>query len=313
MNKQNRRFGIFALVMLIALVLTGCGGTPMAGAPPGVSGVDVAGLLAKAGKYWSDGHLKEKHIVDLWRLYVTADSKLRLGVSDLVMNNQACYKNVADAEAQISAAAVSTNNQTAIASSLNLSGNDISGGAAVAECVKLNQQVADYVVANRTESRNAYNSMFDAATDYINFVSSSPEVDFMNDLMDTYLDTNKVYDELKKHDIGVSDWTWLPTTALFVSTQDKGLCDLYNSDSFVTTLPKSVQRKFTGHLDSLQGLYESTWNAAANGGRGECRLTRMAALEYMTRDLTSAQTQQNMMNGNDTGAFPTLVVTAKPS
>lgn len=285
---------IVPIFVVMTFVLTACG----SGAP-----IDpTKAILSQARTYFKGGVDRESNITVLWRKYELSMNTFRLGAKDLFGAANACSASVALTESTIGEAVTGNMDGEAIFSALVT--NSVSGEQATTECAQIFRQLADYIVANRAAVQNANLMAFEAAVDYQNYTSSFPEVDFMNDLMQTYGDTTIVYQKLADNGIGVSDWSWLPTANLWVSHGDKNLCQYYTSGQFMDNLSYSAKLKFTGHESALARLYESTWNPAANGGNGECRMTRYAALEYMTRSIVGADTQQIIQSGQDQELFP---------
>ncbi len=293
---------VIPIILALTFVLTACGNPAPQDTAPALPKLDPVAILAQARTYYKGGVDRESNITVLWRKYELALNNLRLGAKDLMGVANACSASVAQTESTIAQAATGNMDGDAIFSALVT--NSISGEQATTECVQVFRQLADYIVANRAAVQNANLMAFEAAVEYQNYTSSFPEVDFMNDLMQTYGNTQKVYEKLAENGIGVSDWSWLPTANLWVSHTDKNLCQYYISGEFMNNIAYSAKLKFTGHESALALLYESTWNPAANGGTGECRMTRYAALEYMTRSIVSADTQSIIESGQDTELFP---------
>ncbi len=299
MNVTKRIVSLFLLTMY---VLSACGTKASQDTVPALPKLDPVAILSQARTYYKGGVDRETNITVLWRKYELSMNTFRLGAKDLIGAANACSTSVASTESTIGNAVTGNMDGDAIFSALVT--NSVSGEQATTECTQIFRQLADYIVANRAAVQNANLMAFEAATDYMNYTSSFPEVDFMNDLMQTYGDTTLVYQKLADNGVGVSDWSWLPTANLWVSHQDKNLCQYYISGEFMQNISYSSKLKFTGHESALARLYESTWNPAANGGNGECRMTRYAALEYMTRSIVGADTQQIIESGQDQGLFP---------
>lgn len=297
------RKAFFALIT-IALILTACGrSVAPQDTSPAFPKLDPVAILAQARTYYNGGVNRETNITNLWRKFELTMNTFRLGAKDIIGAANACSANVALTESTIGEAVTGNMNGEAIFSALVT--NSVSGEQATTECAQIFRQLADYIVANRAAIQDANLHAFEAATEYMNYTSNFPEVDFMNDLMQTYGDPSFVYQKLADNGIGVSDWSWLPTANLWVSHTDEKLCRYYLTGEFMANLPFSMKLKFTGHDSALAKLYESSWNPAANAGRGECRMTRYAALEYMTRSIVSADTQNVIQSGQDEGLFPT--------
>ena len=304
MNPRNSKllFAVLTILMVLTLILAGCGGREreIPDVPAGV-GRSVKQLFATGRKYYSEGVEKEANLTVLWREYEQSMNAFRTGARDLISNAEHCYSNVATTESTIAEAVMGNMDMNGLFNGLMT--QSVSGEAATSECTQLNQRLADYIVTNRQAVKDKYMSAFDAATDYQVYTSQFPEVDIMNDLMQTYLDTTSLYAALAENGIGVTDWSWLPTANLMVSHSDEDLCRYYINGEFMENIGYSMKMKFVGHEDSLYRLYESTWNPAANQGRGECRMTRYAALEYMTRNILSSDTRDVIESGEDQGIF----------
>lgn len=294
----------FLTLVSLALFLSACGTPAPQGTSPVLPKIDPVAILAQARTYYNGGVNRETNITNLWRKYELAMNTFRLGAKDLLGAANACSASVAQTESTIGKAVTGNMDGDAIFSALVT--NSVSGEQATTECTQIFRQLADYIVANRAAIQDANLMAFNAATEYMNYTSNFPEVDFMNDLMQTYGDPTFVYQKLADNGIkGITDWSWLPTSNLWVSHTDKALCQYYVSGEFMANLPYSMKLKFTGHEMALAKLYESSWNPAANAGRGECRMTRYAALEYMTRSIVSADTQNVIQSGQDQSVFPT--------
>lgn len=296
-------FKKIVLMLLIAtFLITACGGgkSPQ-DTVPAIPKLDPAAIISKGRAYYKAGVDRETNITVLWRKYEVAMNTFRLGAKDLIGAANACSASVATTESTIGNAVTGNMSGDAIFSALVT--NSVSGEQATTECAQIFRQLADYIVANRAATANANLMAFEAATEYMNYTSSFPEVDIMNDLMQTYGDTAIVYQKLADNGIGATDWSWLPTANLWVSHSDQKLCQYYISGEFMANVTYSTKLKFTGHETALARLYESTWNPAANGGKGECRMTRYAALEYMTRSILSSDTQNIIQTGEDQSLF----------
>lgn len=302
---------IAMFLFAVMLFLTACGAKPreLPVVPAGVSVNGVKDVMSKASAFHSGGVAQEANLTRLWNKQLTSRSKYRTSVEDLIGNNTICFKNAQETQVAVAKAVFDRNYTTQqagaiVANVLSTGGASVTGDKAITACTELNKQIADFMIANRAEVADNYNLMFDAASEYMRYTSSSPEIDIMNDLMRTYLDVNKVYDALHEAGIpGVSDWTWLPTVNLWVSHSDKALCIYYISGDFKNSLLPEVKRKFERHAASLENLYAATWNPVANGGKGECRMYRMAALEYMTRPIINESVRQDVQNGDDSSVF----------
>ncbi len=303
-TRKNAVLLIVALVLLI-VVLAACGGGPKVPVAPGLPKVDIVGILDKANKFYNTGvDTYEKTGTQLWAAYTQKMNTFRTGARDLMGSYQLCFTNVAATESQIGIAVMSKVSQTGMINAFATQ-SSVSGEVATAKCAEGYGKLADYIISNRASIQDAYLAQFNNATDYMAYLTDWPEVQMMNDLLQTYGSTTGVYKALADRGIGVSDWSWLPTKNLWVSAgNDKNLCQYYISGQFMQNVPYSMKLKFTGHEDSLALLYESTWNPAANGGDGECRLTRFAALEYRTRSIVSQDTGDVLKSGKDTSLFP---------
>ena len=301
----NKRFSIAILAILfLSIFLTACGGNPVQQAAD-----KLTEIYAKAQDYYNRGVSLETNTTNLWRAYEQVYSNFRLTAMDLIKTGGQCYQDVAAAEATIAEAVMGNKPKDSIINSLTT--DSVSGEAAVSKCAELNRQLADYIISNRREAYNAYMRAFESATGYMQYTSNFPEIDIMNDLMDTYLSAEKIEAELAKKNIHVTDWTWLPTTNLWVSHTDRALCNYYISGEFKQNLLPSVIRKFKDHEGALESQYAATWNPAANRGNGECRMYRTAALEYMTRSIISDDTRGIVEGGSDSSVFPTNTPTAQ--
>lgn len=299
--KLNRFVRIMAtLVFMVSILLTACAPRQT---PLQELGTDVKAIIDKGRVYYNGGVNRETTLTQLWANHVMTYNTFVMGARDLIANQQMCYTNVAATESTIATAVMSNLDGDAIFDALVT--NSVSGEAATTACVQLNQQLANYIIANRSAVQDSYMASFNAATEYMNYTSNFPEIQWMNDLLQTYGDTALLYQKLADEGIGVSDWSWLPTKNLWASTSDQNLCQYYITGAFMENLPYSTRLKFTGHEDALARLYEAAWNPAANSGAGECRLYRYAALEYMTRPIVSAATNQVITTGEDQSIFPT--------
>lgn len=293
-------------VMVVGMLLSACAPSARRVVPTVEVGgvrIDPQALIATGRQYYNGGVQQETTLTNLWRKYEQSMSTFRTGVRDLVANKESCYVDVAATESTIAQSVTGNMDGDAIFSALV--SQSVSGEAATVECTKLNRQLADFTIANRQAVQDNLLAAFEAATKLMQYTSQYPEIDITNDLLQTYGDTTKVYKVLADNGIGVTDWSWLPTANLWVAHSDEKLCRYYTSGEFMANVSYSTKLKFTGHEDALARLYESTWNPAANGGRGECRMTRYAALEYMTRSILSSDTREVIETGEDTGVIPT--------
>lgn len=307
--KTNMFFRILTVLVLATIVLSACGSP--ASSVPGASGVpapvakDLVSILNKGRKYYNDGVDMEGKVTKLRRAYETARSNIDVTVSDLVVNNAICFKNVASTEVAIGQAVMdqSQNSQSLINALVTQS---VSGEQATTECTKLNQQIADFVISNRQAVLDAYNQFFQAATDYKLYTSDFPEIKIMNDLLQTYADPTQVANFLQQNNLpGFTDFTWLPTENLYMDFPgNKAKCDYYTTGAFMNDLPALMKMKFEGHEQSLLNLYEARW-MPTSGAKGNCRLLRQAALDEMTVSILSAGTQNVINTGTDTGSIPT--------
>lgn len=288
---------VLPMLLVLMLLLSACGGGVIDQAANKLTEV-----LSWGRDYYSRGVAQEKNITTLFRQYEQSMSTFRLGARDLITNNANCFKDVAATESAIADAALGNQDEGALVNALST--DSVTGEQATSGCVEGNRQIADYVLTNRQAVQDNYMATFSAAEDYMEYTSSFPEIDVMNDLLQTYGDMNTLRKELKAQGIevvGATDFTWLPTANLWVSTTDKALCDYYTTGAFVNELMPTMKSKFENHPDALMGLYESAWDSSL----GECRLTRYAALKFMTRKVVSRDTNQIINTGVDEGIFVT--------
>lgn len=303
--KRSRISMVIAVVMM--LIMTACGGNSLPSVLPTVQvagvNIDIQGIINQAREYYNEGVTLEGSLTTLYRAYEQAMSTFRLGVRDLLANNDGCFADVARTESEIAVSVMGGQGQAELVNALAT--GSVSGEAATVACVQLRIQIADYTISHRQNVQDRYMAMFEVAVDYRLYTTNYPEVAWINDLLTTYLDTTQVYEFLGDNGIGVSDWSWLPTANLSVTHSDETLCRYYMSGDFMANISYDMQLKFTGHQDALARLYRATWNPALNAGRGQCTMTRMAALEYMTRSILSGDTRTVIETGEDMGVFPT--------
>ncbi len=292
------------LIALIAmLLLAGCARKPTPPSPA-LPKIDPVAVLAQARTYYNGGVNRETNLTGLRAKAELTLNTFRTTAHDLIANNASCYTNVAAAESTIAEAVMSNQSSDAIFSALVT--QSVSGEQATTACVALNQQLANFVISNRAAVQDAFLAVVLAANEYVNYTTNFPEIDFMNDLMQTYGNLSFVYQKLADNGIGVSDWSWLPTENLRINMgSNKARCDYYLTGAFKANLRSSQQRKFTGHEDALMSMYEAEWDPTANGGKGLCTLYRYAALKEMTISPLSSDTQDVLQNNTDQGIFPT--------
>lgn len=302
MNK-NKFLLLLTLFTIISIMLAACASPAPTPVAPVMPKIDPKAILSQARTYYNGGVQRDTNITNLQRKFENTMNTFRLGATDLIANNKNCFKDGAEAEKTVAQAVMGTQPREAVFNALVTA--SVSGEQFTMKCAEGNQKIADFIISKRPEVQNAAQAVFEAATEYMQYTSAFPEIQWMNDFMQTYGDTAVLYQKLADNGIGVSDWTWLPTKNLWVSHTDQKLCQYYISGQFMENVPYSTKLKFTGHTDALARLYESAWNPVANGGRGECRMYRYAALEYMTRSILSSDTQNVIQGGQDQSLFPT--------
>jgi hypothetical protein len=297
------RFIVF-LVVITSLVLTACGRSPAEQAT-GLPGVDIKKALSDIRVYYNTETTLEKDVSFLRRQYEQTRSSFDLTIRDLLANNAICYKNVAETESTIGNAVMDSNASSD--SLINaLVTQSVSGEQATSICAGLNQQIATTVITNRQAILDAYNKFFEAALNYRLSLSNWPEIKVMNDLFQTYGDPRMVEQKLVEAGLpGFTDFAWMPTENLFMDYPgNKAKCDYYITGEFMNYLPASMKIKFSGHEESLLNLYQAQW-MPQSGANGNCRLSRMAALDEMTVSILSTGTIDVINTNVDSGVIPT--------
>lgn len=300
--KKSTHLGNFVLLALLTLLIAACGGRSSAtnGVPASAASslAEVTRIMDLANDYWTKGRAMQAHQMVLFNKYTSDRTAFEVGIQELVANQANCADLVAATEVVIAEAISSNMDNKAIFS--GLATESVSGEQATTECAQLSNKIGDHIVSNRAAVNAAYQAQYEHATAYQLYLSSTPEIDFINDLMSTYGDIGQVWAALGEKEIGVSDFAWLPTQELQVKHSNRALCSYYTSGEFIGELPYFTLDKFAGHEDSLRRLYSATWNS----GEGLCTMYRMAALDFMLRPIVSQGTAEVINSGIEQSVFP---------
>jgi hypothetical protein len=304
MMAKYKRIMMLVVLAFIMSLAAACGTSSSSASNPvsqAAAKVVTQGMINKMHDYYGRGKELEKELTVLDRMYSQTQNTFRTGARDLIANNTSCYKSVAQTESAIAEAALGNMEGDALVNVL-ATGASVTGEQATSKCVDLNTRLAEYIVGHRKAVQDAHNNRFEKAQDYRLYLEHFPELEWMNDLLQTYGSPQGVYNFLESIGIpGVTDWTWLPTKGLWTSHSNKEKCDYYRNGKFKDELARDLQRQFKGHEDSLYNLYDATWNSS----NSECRLYRFAALEWMERDVVSRDTRDVQESGEDTSVYIT--------
>lgn len=261
-----------------------------------------------AQAYYTKGYKLQNDFMKLYQYSVGLDNKFRMGLGELFANNQACFDSVASTESTVAEAVMGDPNMSvdAIINVLATGGASVSGEQATTECVKLNLQIADYTISNRSAMFDARQASYEAGLNLKAYLHDQIGNYIINDLVLSATNNQDIKNWMREKNIGITDFTWFPTNDLQTVVRGstaEATCQYYMSGTAVMELDPDFVAKFAGHENDLKSLYKGVWNSNDK----TCTLYRWAAFDKMQIVPVSSDTQDVYGTGEDVGAFPTPV------